>query len=65
MTIKLQGQNDIEKITELRDEIYRLRSIAVKMAAFCARLSGHDGVPKDVAAEGMKLAHEYKRIDSR
>ncbi len=41
-----------------------LQTISVKMAAFCARLSGYDGVPLDVAAEGMKLTHEYKRADT-
>lgn len=50
----------------LQDAEYlrNLQTIAVKMAAFCARLSGYDGVPLDVADEGMKLTHEYKRIDS-
>ncbi len=41
-----------------------LRSIAVKMAAFCARLKGYEGVPMDVADEGMALTHGYKRVDA-
>ena len=47
-----------------RIEAADYKSIAVKLAAFCARLSGIDDVPPDVAAEGMKLTHEYKQIDT-
>jgi hypothetical protein len=39
------------------------RSITLKLAAFCARLSGHDGVPHDVAREGMRLTHEFKAVE--
>lgn len=42
-------------------QLRKLRSIAVKLAAFCARLSGTDDVPPEVAKEGMRLAHEFKK----
>jgi hypothetical protein len=41
-----------------------LQTVAVKMAAFCARLSGVDDMPERVSQEGMKLCHEYKRVDT-
>ena len=50
----------LDDATYLRE----LQTVAVKMAAFCARLSGVDDVPPDIAKQGMNLAHEYKRVDS-
>ena len=47
------------------DYLRELQSIAVKMADFCARLSGHEGVPHEVAREAMRLAHEYKSIGEK
>lgn len=42
------------------------RPIAVRMAAFCARLHGYDDdVADDVRAEAIRLAHEFKAVERK
>lgn len=42
-----------------------IEHIAVKLAAFCVRLAGIDGVPESVTTEGNRLAHEFKDVERK
>ena len=38
-----------------------MKSSGIKLAAFCARLSGYDDVPPKVREEAIKLANEFRQ----